>query len=251
MWSLTEVGLELERNDQNSSPLSRVAALVPCYNTGGRVVPVLERLLQKMNRVIVVDDGSTDDLRGMIDGLPVRTVTFPVNRGKGHALLAGFREALKDEAVDCVVTLDSDGQHDPDELPRLYEAFKNEKADLVIGSRVFNDREIPWRSRFGNNLTITLTGLLLGQRLPDTQSGYRLHSRRFVEHILETIAGGRYETEMEILAHAIKRHFKTIPVPIQTIYIEGNQSSHFHVLRDSFLIYRKLLAMTFHRGGRQ
>ncbi|MEN6626046.1 MAG: glycosyltransferase family 2 protein [Candidatus Sumerlaeia bacterium] len=242
--------MEVEPSDQNTTLSSRVAALVPCYNAGGRVVPVLKRLLEKTDRVIVVDDGSTDNLRGLIEGLPVRTVAFPVNRGKGHALLAGFREALADGRVECVVTLDSDGQHDPDELPRLYDSFRREQADLVIGSRVFESREIPWRSRFGNNLTISLTGLLLGQRLPDTQSGYRLHSRRFIEHILETIRGGRYETEMEILAHALKGRFKAVPVPIKTIYVEGNASSHFHVLRDSFLIYRKLLAMTFLRGGR-
>ncbi len=94
---------------------------------------------------------------------------------------------------------------------------------------------------------VPLTGLLLGQRLPDTQSGFRLHSSKFVDAILEEVPGGRYETEMEILVRAVRGGFKVVPLPIQTIYETGNASSHFSVLRDSFLIYRKLFAMTLRK----
>ncbi len=221
-----------------------VAAVVPCYNSGGRLRPVLEKLRAHVDHIIVVDDGSTDNIADDVDGMDVHLVTFPSNRGKGHALLEGMRTARAIDGVTCVVTLDSDGQHDPKEIPRLYQAFCENKADFIIGSRVFDKRDVPLRSRFGNKLTIIVAGILLGKRLPDTQSGYRLHSARFVDHILATVAVGRYETEMEILIRAVKDGFVALPVPIQTIYEKNNKSSHFSSTRDSFLIYRKLLKMT-------
>jgi len=228
---------------------NEVAAVVPCYNSGGRLRPVLKELCEHVQHVIVVDDGSTDDIAKDLEGMPVTLKTFPVNRGKGHALIEGMRVARTINGVTCIVTLDSDGQHDPKEIPRLYQTFCEKKADFIIGSRVFEKREkVPLRSRFGNKLTIVLAGLLLGKRLPDTQSGYRLHSARFVDHILKTVSVGRYETEMEILIRAVRDDgFVVLPVPIQTIYEGRNTSSHFSSTRDSFLIYRKLLKMTLGR----
>lgn len=218
----------------------RLAAVLPCYNAGHRVRPVAERLLAVLDHVVLVDDGSTDGAVAGMRDLPLHVVAFPENRGKGQALLAGFREALAIAGVDAVAVIDADGQHDPAELPRLYGAFREQNADLVIGSRTFELQRVPWRSRFGNVLTRTLTRCLLGQRLPDTQSGYRVHSRRLLDDVLANVAGGRYETEMEILVRAVRRGYTVLPVPIQTIYEEGNPSSHFNKLRDSFLIYRRL-----------
>jgi glycosyltransferase involved in cell wall biosynthesis len=217
-----------------------VAALVPCYNAGHRVRPVIEGLLQQVDLVVVVDDGSTDEAVENLRELPVRIVTFAQNQGKGKALLAGFREALAAPEIDAVAVVDADGQHDPRELPGLYKTFREQNADLVIGSRKFDLERVPWRSRFGNVLTRNLTRCILGQRIPDTQSGYRLHSRRLLEDVLATVQGGRYETEMEILVVAVRRGYRVVPSPIETIYEEGNPSSHFNKLRDSFLIYRRL-----------
>lgn len=219
----------------------RLAVVVPCYNAGHRVRPVVERLLAHVDRVIVVDDGSTDGAAQSLSDLPIHLVTFAQNQGKGKALLAGFRAGLDAPGVDCVAVVDADGQHDPAELERLYTAFRDEGADLVVGSRTFELARVPWRSRFGNVLTRSLTGWVLGQKLPDTQSGYRLHSRRLLEDLVWTISGGRYETEMEILIVAVRHGYKVVPVPIETIYEEGNPSSHFNKLRDSYLIYRRFL----------
>ena len=230
--------------ETNTSLRSAVAAVVPCYNVGDRLRPVLEKLLGVIDHVLVMDDGSTDSLVDRVRDLPVHLTTFAQNRGKGFVLLDGFRLARQIPGVTCVVTIDSDGQHDPAELPGLYDAFCKQNADLVIGSRTFGMQHVPLRSRIGNKLTINLTGLLLGKRLPDTQSGYRLHSARFVDHILESMQGGRYETEMEILVRGVKKGFCVIPVPIQTLYEEGNRSSHFNVWRDCGRIYWTLLRTT-------
>lgn len=220
-----------------------VAAVVPCYNPGDRVKTVIEGLGDVLDHVIVVDDGSTEDLSGCLQEFNVQMISFPVNRGKGHALLEGFRQAKEIEGVECIVTIDSDGQHDPNEIPRLYDAFRASDAGIVIGSRMFDKETVPWRSRVGNKMTVAITGMLLGIRLPDTQSGFRLHSLPLVEYLLGKISGGRYETEMEILIRAHQAGYHLEPVPIRTIYEPGNKSSHFHVFRDSFLVYRKLFGV--------
>lgn len=221
-----------------------LAVIVPCYNAGDRVGPVVETLLGMVRHVIVIDDGSTD---GAVDGLGslgARLIRFVENRGKGFALLEGFRAALAIPEVQCCAVVDADGQHDPSELPGLYEAMVRESADLVIGSRTFTLAQVPWRSRLGNRFTTLTTRVLLGRAIPDTQSGYRLHSRRLLEFIVERVRGGRYETEMEILARAIQGGFRVTQVPIRTIYETGNPSSHFHKLRDSLRILWKLIALS-------
>ncbi len=222
-----------------SLPVS-VTALVPCYNAGGRVAKVIEDVLPRIEHIIVVDDGSTDRCLDPILGLPVRLVRFPANRGKGFALIEGFRAALERPEMECVACVDADGQHDPAELHGLHAAFLRENADLLIGARTFDRREIPFRSWLGNTLTRSLFGMILGARLADTQSGYRLLSRRFVESAVKSVPGGRYETELALLAHAIRGKFRLVSAPIKTLYEPGNPSSHFHKLRDSWRIYRTL-----------
>lgn len=236
-----------EAPTDNSSPPDDLVALIPCYNAGHRVRTVVEGVLGQVSRVILVDDGSTDGSVDALSDLPLDVVTLTPNRGKGHALLAGFRRALEDPAMAGVCVLDADGQHDPAEIPRLYAAFRESGADLVIGSRVFDGGKVPWRSRFGNKVTVSVTALLLGHRLPDTQCGFRILSRPFLERIVNTVRGGRYETEMEIIVKAIRDGRKTISVPISTIYEEGNASSHFRKFRDSYRIYSRLIGAAWFR----
>jgi glycosyltransferase involved in cell wall biosynthesis len=217
-----------------------LAAVVPCYNVGERVRPVVERLTELSDHVFLVDDGSTDGAVEGLRDLPAHIIVLQENRGKGNAMLQGFRAALELPQVTHVAIVDADGQHDPSELPRLFEAVANGGADFVIGSRSFGMGHVPLRSRLGNQLTALITRILLKRPVPDTQSGYRLHSRRLLEDVLANVSGGRYETEMEILVLAVRKGYKVASVPIKTIYEEGNPASHFNKLKDSFRIYRSL-----------
>ncbi len=226
---------------------AHVAAVVPCFNAGERVAPVIAGLSELLDHVIVVDDGSTDGAAEPLRELGATVIVFPENQGKGFAMMRGFKEALALPDVTCAAIVDADGQHNPNELPGLYEAFVEQNADLVIGAREFDQAHVPWRSRFGNKLTAGITRILLGQRISDTQSGFRLHSRRLLEFVVGEIPGGRYETEMEILVKAVRAGFRVTTAPIQTIYEEGNPSSHFNKFRDSFRIYRKLLKVSLFR----
>jgi len=232
---------------ENNVHLPGLVAVVPVYNTGPRVRRVVDGLLALGCRVVVVDDGSTDGGPDALKQLPIDIVRFDHNRGKGHALVAGFAKALEAPSTRAVVVLDADGQHDPAELPGLFADFTRQNADLLIGARDFSGGSVPFRSRFGNVVTVFVAGLLLGRRLEDTQSGYRTLSRKFAEAVLREISGGRYETEMAILALAIREGFVVTSTPIKTIYEPGNATSHFRKGRDSWLIYRTLIGAALKR----
>jgi glycosyltransferase involved in cell wall biosynthesis len=219
-----------------------LAVVVPCYNAGDRVRPVVESLLRLTARVTVVDDGSTDGSADGLAALGAEVIRLDPNQGKGFALMRGFEQALANPDTKYVAIVDADGQHDPQELPALLDAAEKANADLLIGSRTFDGPDVPWRSRFGNKLTALLTKLLYGRAITDTQSGYRLHSRTFLESVLADDLGGRYETEMAILVKAMREGFQIETAPIKTIYEDDNASSHFNKVRDSFRIYRVLLS---------
>ncbi len=219
-----------------------LSIVVPCYNAGDRVRPVVESLLQWSMRVLVVDDGSTDGCTEGLAELGATVIRLDPNQGKGFAMLRGFQEALADPSVAYVAIVDADGQHDAAELPRLLDAAIAGDADLLIGSRTFDGPEVPWRSRFGNQLSALVTKWLYGRAIRDTQSGYRIHSRRFLIELLATLEGGRYETEMAILAIALRDGYRVATAPIQTIYEDENASSHFNKLRDTFRIARVCIA---------
>ncbi|NIA12469.1 MAG: glycosyltransferase [Nitrospiraceae bacterium] len=228
-----------------------LAVVIPCYNAGEKLRPVVEGALCVTEHVVVVDDGSTDGGVDAIRDLPARIETQPENRGKGEALIMGFRTALNEPAIDCVAVVDADGQHDTAELSALYEGFRSQKADLLIGMRTFGQQNVPWASWFGNRCTAALSALLLRCRIPDTQSGFRLHSRRFLEDIIAHIPGGRYETEMAILIRAVRGGYTIASLPIRTLYDPGNASSHFRKVRDSWRVWRVLFStLRAQRGGR-
>lgn len=230
------------------SPLDDVlAVIIPCYNAGPRVRPVVEAALRQTPRVLVVDDGSTDGCMDTLDGLPVQRLVLPENRGKGHALLAGFRNVLADPTVAALCMLDADGQHDPAEIPQLAAPVLAHEAAFVIGIREFGGSHVPLRSRFGNRVTAWVTRLLLRRNLPDTQCGFRVLSRSFALRILDSVAGGRYETEMAMIIRAVRDGIPIASIPIQTRYEPGNASSHFRKVQDSVRIYRRLLAAVLAR----
>lgn len=219
---------------------TRAVVIVPCYNAGGRVRPTLERVLAVADRVVLVDDGSTDGCTTGLEALAVSIITLPENCGKGHALIAGIRHALAQTDVDVVALLDADGQHDPSELPALYAAYLEQGADLLVGARRLDRSKTPWRSRFGNQVTAWVSRRLFKCPLTDTQCGYRLLSPRFAADFITAVPGGRYETEMLMLLFAIRGGYRLVSAPVTTLYEPGNRSSHFRKIRDSLRIYTVL-----------
>ena len=216
----------------------RVAALIPAYQAAAKLGEVLLRLqaLEGAPAVLVVDDGSRDATAEVARQHGARVLSFAGNRGKGHALLAGFA-ALRDE-FDAVVTLDADGQHPPECLPDLVRAA-DAGADLVLGVRA-RTPEMPSSRRFANGFASGWASWLARQRISDSQCGYRLHSRRLLERT--PLTPGRYEVETELVVRAARLGFRIAEVEIPTVY--GGQKSQILALRDVPRIVGTLLRLT-------
>jgi LmbE family N-acetylglucosaminyl deacetylase len=225
----------------------RVCCVIPCYNVAALCEEVVRGAARYVDQVIAVDDGSTDETGVVLRRIAaesqgrVQVVSFKHNRGKGAALLAGFQAALQQTTFDVLVTLDGDRQHQPADIPRLVRKWQETCAALVVGERQ-SFKTMPLRSRLGN----IFTGAILQRLYPgsprDTQSGFRALARSFVEEILRSVPGQRYETELRILLFALRQGQAISTVPIVTVYLDHNRSSHFRPLVDSLRIARVLLS---------
>lgn len=194
-------------------------ALIPAYDetsTIGRVVARARRHLV----VLVVDDGSRDGTAAVAREAGAEVAVQWPNRGKGAALRTGFDIAIQ-RGVEAVVTLDADGQHDPDEIPRFLEAFAAGPYDLIVGQRDF--RRMPPSRRLANTLGGAAFSWAVGRSIPDNQSGYRLVGRRLMEALRDSREPG-FEFEVEMLTTCIRHGWPIGWVPIRTIY--AGEASH-------------------------
>ncbi len=221
-----------------------IIALIPAYNEARYIADVVQRTLKHLP-VVVIDDGSSDGTAAAAALAGAKVVAHTSNQGKGKALNTGFEYAVQ-RGVDAAITLDADGQHDPDEIPLFTEAYRAGKGDLIIGQRSF--AQMPAKSQFGNRVGTFLLGLAMGQPVPDNQSGYRLLSREVMARVRP--ASTRFEAEVEILLRAKMAGFRLAWVPIKTIY--NDKKSHFRPIHDSALflkmvwrIWRARLSGTF------
>ena len=203
----------------------RVAALIPAYQAAAHLGEVLLRLraLEAPPDVLVVDDGSRDATALVARQFGAKVHAFAGNRGKGHALLQGFRE-LAD--YDAVVTLDADRQHPPECFPEFVRAGEA-GADLVLGTRT-RSAAMPLSRRFANRFSSGWTALLAGQRVTDSQCGFRLYGRALLERTPCT--PGRYEVETEMIVRAARLGFRIAEVAIPTVY--GEEKSQIRAFRD-------------------
>lgn len=201
----------------------KVLALVPAYNEAEQIEDIVAGAKAYLP-VLLVDDGSTDDTADRATEAGAQVLRQMPNLGKGAALRAGFRWALERD-YEAVLTLDADGQHDPDEIPNFLQAHRNSQADLIIGERDFT--QIPPIRRMANTLGRLTFSWALGQPIPDNQSGYRLLGRRLIEAVLDSDEQG-FEYEVEMIATAVRRGYVLDWVPIRTIY--SDESSHINPL---------------------
>jgi glycosyltransferase involved in cell wall biosynthesis len=193
-----------------------LSVVVPVFNeepTVGNVVNRLKRVLDETgfrHEVIVVDDCSTDNSPSAAKKPGVTVYQLNEHLGKGYALRAGFAKAKGD----LIATIDSDGSHLPEEMPLLLLPVAQGKADLVIGSRFLNNREGTTRqiNKAGNRLFNSLIESLIRRSISDSQSGYRVMTRRVLESM--RLTSGTYEIESEMLVKSARRRFRILEVPI-------------------------------------
>ena len=215
--------------------------LIPAYNEEKTVGEVVTKVLKKVNNVLVVDDGSTDNTADMARKAGATLVSHTQNQGKGQAKQTGFDWLLK-KNFDVVITMDADGQHSPEDLPKFLKLWSRTKADIIIGNRMRDTRDMPYIRYLTNRFMSLTNSLIVGQRFEDTQCDYRLISRGVLEKI--RIATARFEADVEFLFRAAQYGFRIISMPVRTIYIPGRQSK-IRPLRDTFRYIRLCLKEIF------
>lgn len=203
-------------------PTPPVIALIPAHDEGPRIGAVV-RAAAAYLPVLVVDDGSSDDTAEVAASAGATVLRHQPNQGKGAALRAGFTRALA-EGVAAVVTLDADGQHDPNELPRFLAARSTASIDgpeLVVGRRDFT--RMPLVRRISNTAGTLFLSAAVGRWIPDNQSGYRLVGRRLMAAMQASREAG-FGFEVEMIAVCLRRGWPITWVPITTLY--GDERSH-------------------------
>jgi glycosyltransferase involved in cell wall biosynthesis len=215
----------------SSSERASVVALIPAYNAEPFVGTVIRRARAHVP-VMVVNDGSKDRTLAEATAAGATVIDQQPNQGKGVALQRGFRAALE-QGVAAVITLDADGQHDPDEIPLFVEKFRATAADLIIGERDFS--KMPLVRRASNTIGRRAFSWAMGRRIRDNQSGYRLLSRRLMEAVLSSGERG-FEFEMDMIVVAVKRGWRIEGVPIRTIY--GEEKSNIKPMQHVVHFFR-------------
>jgi glycosyltransferase involved in cell wall biosynthesis len=219
----------------------QLAVLIPAWQPEDRLIPLVQELLASgFGAILILDDGSpraSADIFATVQSLPrVHLLRHAINLGKGRALKTGINYFLNElPGFTGLITADADGQHTPADIERVARALLVSETRTVLGSRGFA-KDVPLRSRFGNTLTRHIFGFITGEKLADTQTGLRAFPRHILPELM-TLEGERYDYEMTVLAHICRTGPRPLEVPIETVYIDNNRSSHFDPIRDSMRIY--------------
>ncbi len=210
----------------------RMGVVMATYDNAGTIAGIVQRVQAITSRIIVVDDGCTDDTLQQLQRLPQppHIVSYKPNRGKGHALVEGFKRA-RELGWDYVITLDSDGQHFPEDIPLLVEAAVQHPGALIVGERGTEHDNMPRGNTFANRFSNFWFTLQTGIKLNDTQTGYRLYPIKRLRWLRLTTS--RYEAELEMLVFAAWHGIKIVPVPVRVYYPpQGERVTHFRPYAD-------------------
>ena len=214
---------------------SKGCAVIPAYREGGRIGPVVADVLKYMPHVIVVDDGSPDSTAAEAERAGAIVIQHDVNRGKGAALDTGFK-AARERGFEFVVTMDGDGQHAAEDLPRFVETYTRTGTPVLVGTRMSDTKTMPFVRRMTNRFMSWLLSREMGQWVPDTQCGYRLYQLAVVPEI--SAESKRFAAESEILMDLNHKGIKIGSVPVATIY--GTEKSKIHPVADTLRFARML-----------
>jgi glycosyltransferase involved in cell wall biosynthesis len=226
----------------------RIAAVIPAFNEAATVTEIVERTLPHAQSVIVVDDGSTDDTVERVRALPVALIENDTNLGKSASLARGFAAALEC-SVNAVVTLDADGQHHPEDIPRLVEKAVEYPGDLIIGARLEGRDRMPRSRRFGNRQADFWISWAAGYPIRDSQSGFRLYPAALLDRLaVEEGRGNGFVFESQVLIEAARVGCYARIVPIDTIYGRSLRGSHYRTASDTTRIVRMVAGKLIRSG---
>lgn len=245
--TIKEAGdIEYEREKESMSCQEQVVIVIPSLNPDEKLISLVQNLRKAgFVYILLVNDGSRADcthyFETAVREYGCRLYTHSVNLGKGRALKSAFNLILN-EYPQCIgaVTVDSDGQHTMEDTLAVAKALVEHPDSLIMGCRNFKEEGIPKKNQLGNICTVYAVRLFCGIRVSDTQTGLRGISVPFMRRMM-TVKGERFEYELNMLIEAKESGVPLFEVPIHTIYIENNKTSHFNPLLDSIRIYSVFL----------
>jgi glycosyltransferase involved in cell wall biosynthesis len=210
----------------------KCCVIIPTYNNAKTLGDIVQRVLDITSDLIVVNDGSTDSTAEILAQFShIRVLTIPKNSGKGKALQVAFREALS-LGFRYAVTIDSDGQHYPEDIPLLISRIREHPGALVMGARNMAQAEVPGTSNFGNNFSVFWFKVETGLTIPDVQTGFRLYPLERVGELKRHFSS-KFEYEVEILVRMAWMGVDIQAVPVRVYYAPRDERvSHFRKVRD-------------------
>ncbi len=205
--------------------------IIPTYNNALTLYDIIRRVLNFTDDVIVINDGSTDDTLSVLAGYEhLITISSHRNKGKGYAVRTGFIEAAK-RGYHNAITIDSDGQHQPEDLPVFLDKLEEISGTVIIGARNLSQDGIPGGTTFGNRFSNFWFWIETGIKLPDTQSGFRLYPAKLFRKT--RFLTNRFEFEIEVLVRAAWKGIPILSVPVSVYYPPKKERvSHFRPFID-------------------
>lgn len=226
----------------------KIAAVIPAYNESSTIFVVASRTCQQVDWVIVVDDGSNDGTAEKLTDLPVTVLRHSINLGKAAALWQGITHAIG-QGADAVVTLDADGQHRAEDIPRLVAASRQHPDTIIIAARLGRRGTVPGIRRFANRMANFWISWAAGHRILDTQSGFRLYPVALLNQLDRRISLRHgFVFESEILIEAAKRGYYTKSIAVDAIYPHCARASYYRPTQDTLLITRMVAWKLISRG---
>jgi glycosyltransferase involved in cell wall biosynthesis len=207
--------------------------LIPALNAERTIGAVVRDCKLVNDDVLVIDDGSSDRTAEMAGDAGAQVIRHPVNRGKGAALKTGFAYALEN-GFDAVITLDADGQHLAQEIPKFLAARAETGGDLIIGGRAHLFGQMLPRRRLANRVSARSIAFASKTIVTDSQSGFRLYSAHLLRNVHLRTDG--FDLESEVIVYAGCRGFKVVTIPIELGFVDGLSTSHYKPLADTLRI---------------
>jgi glycosyltransferase involved in cell wall biosynthesis len=214
----------------------KCCVIIPTYNNAGTIKPVVESVLKYCSTIFVINDGSSDSTLQLLADFKssIKLISYNDNKGKGHAILLGFRAAFE-QGFEYAITIDSDGQHFAYDIPIFIEALENERQAVIIGARQLKQKNMSSGSSFANKFSNFWFKVETGITLPDTQSGFRLYPLKPISEM--KFFTKKYEFEIESIVRLAWRGYKVISVPVDVFYpTKEERVSHFRPFKDFFRI---------------
>jgi len=228
--------------------MGRLAAVIPAFNEVRTIRDVASRTLQFVPLVVVVDDGSTDGTAGALEGLPITLIRNPRNRGKAYSLARGAEQAFA-QGADAVVTLDADGQHQPEDIVRLMKMHERDPSAVVVGARLHDSNHIPLDRYLANRFANFWIAWAAGQPIADSQSGFRIYPAGLLRSLVPRAeCDSGFVFESEVLIEAGRRGVRIVDTPVSAAYPERTRSSYFRPVLDILRITRMVAWKLVSRG---